>query len=208
MTSQFILLFTSTFLLSFILTPMVIALSKRFEVMDDPNRGHGGVSHSTPIPRAGGVAMFIAFVVSSLLFLPHSNLLYAILIGASIIVIAGVIDDLFEISPYIRLFLIWPTAILIVISQGLTFYMTNPFGEGLLYFDYWQFGLPLEWFPYILIPAHLIIIALIIWIINMVKLTKGASQLPGMAFFLCQINSSVHSHPCWRKANIKRITYG
>jgi UDP-GlcNAc:undecaprenyl-phosphate GlcNAc-1-phosphate transferase len=35
----------------------------------------------------------------------------------------------------------------------------------------------------LVIPAHLIIVAWIIWVINMVKLTKGASQLPGMVFF-------------------------
>ncbi len=57
------------------------------------------VHHDKPIPRIGGVAIFIAFVVSEL-FLDHfSRATSAMLIGASLIFVEGLYDDLFNIPP-------------------------------------------------------------------------------------------------------------
>lgn len=183
MASQFILLIISSFTISFLLTPLVIFVSKRVKILDNPLRQHPGILHKHPIPRAGGVAMFIAFSLVSLLTIESSPLLISLIIGGFIIVAAGVIDDLHELSPYLRLFVIWPTAALLVIAGGLTFYTTNPFGEGLWYYDTWKIITSLPFFEVILLPAHAIIVVWVIVVINTIKLTKGASQLPGMAFF-------------------------
>lgn len=184
MTSQLIPLFISSFVISFLATPVVMYASKKLRLIDDPHRGHPGIIHKTPIPRAGGVAMYIAFFLVSLIGLPHSPILIALLIGSGIVVIAGVLDDKYDLSPYVRLFIIWPLAAFVAIAAGLTFYMTNPFGEGMWYLDQLQLNLPALFGQFVLLlPAHLVIVLWIVWVINMVKLSKGASQLPGMAFF-------------------------
>lgn len=185
MIRQLILYFIGSFLISLVLTPVVIRLSKRLRLVDDPHGVHPGNIIRASIPRAGGVAMYIAFSVMSWIFLGHEPIVKALIFGGGIIVIAGVLDDKFDLSPYLRLFFIWPLAALIAISAGLSFYMTNPFGEGLLYFDWLQIQTMVDAFPFFIIPAHIVIIVWVIWVINMVKLSKGASQLPGIAFFAC-----------------------
>ncbi|MCA9390433.1 hypothetical protein KC571_03435 [candidate division WWE3 bacterium] len=101
MASQLFLLFSSSFLISLVLTPVVIKLSKKLHVVDDPQRPHPGVLHQIPIPRAGGVAMFIAFTVVSIFMTEFSPLLSKIIFSRSIIFFVGVIDDIYELSPYL-----------------------------------------------------------------------------------------------------------
>lgn len=185
MIRQLFPLFIGSFFISLALTPLAIRLSRRFHIVDDPTRTHpGNITHRS-IPRSGGVAMYIAFSIISWLFFPHEPIVNALIIGGGVIVLAGIIDDKYDLSPYTRLFVIWPLASLFVIAAGVTFYMTNPLGTGLLYFDWLVIQTPFAAIPEIILPAHLIIIGWTIWVINMVKLSKGASQLPGMAFFAC-----------------------
>jgi len=185
MIRQLILYFIGSFSISLLLTPIVIRLSNRFRVVDDPRGIHPGNIMHTSIPRAGGVAMYIAFSIMGMSVFGDEPIVRALILGGGIIVIAGILDDKFDLSPYLRLLAIWPLAALIAIGAGLSFYMTNPFGEGLLYFDWIQIPTPFDVLPFLIIPAHIVIIVWVLWVINMVKLSKGASQLPGIAFFAC-----------------------
>ncbi len=124
----FIPLFVSAFF-SFVVTPIVIKLAKRLKIMDDPKRNkHPKVIHTKPIPRGGGIPIFIAILISSLLFIPIDNHLTSILIGAGIIFVMGFLDDRYNLNPYIRL-IVGFIAALIPISQGIGIsFLTNPFG--------------------------------------------------------------------------------
>ena len=53
--------------------------------------------HKKPIPRLGGLAIFIAFVVSVLLFAEIGREMRGILLGALIIVALGVLDDIIPV---------------------------------------------------------------------------------------------------------------
>lgn len=67
--------------------------------------------HSTPIPRLGGVAMFLGFLAASLVAyqLPYlhrafvSGELNGVLIGAGIICLIGALDDIRELDPLSKL---------------------------------------------------------------------------------------------------------
>ena len=124
----FIPLFVSAFF-SFVVTPVVIKLAKRLKIMDDPKRNkHPKVIHTKPIPRGGGIPIFIAILISSLLFIPIDNHLASILIGAGIIFVMGFLDDRYNLNPYVRL-IVGFIAALIPISQGIGIsFLTNPFG--------------------------------------------------------------------------------
>jgi UDP-GlcNAc:undecaprenyl-phosphate GlcNAc-1-phosphate transferase len=124
----FIPLFISS-LFSFFVTPVVIKFAKNLKIMDDPNKNkHPKVIHTKPIPRGGGIPIFIAILVSSLLFIPIDNHLISILIGAGIIFIMGFLDDRYNLNPYVRL-VVGFIAALIPISQGIGIsFLTNPFG--------------------------------------------------------------------------------
>lgn len=118
--------------ISFLVTPYVIKFAWKFGLIDDPNKNkHPKVLHTKPTPRGGGLAIFISIVISSLLFLPIDKHLLAIIGGAIIILIMGLLDDKFNLNPYLRLVLQFISATIPVLSGiGITF-ITNP-GGGII----------------------------------------------------------------------------
>src|SRR3989304_7058141 len=89
-----ILSFLLAFVSSLILTPLIILLAKKYKLVDDPKRRpHPAAIHKRIIPRAGGVAIFLAFVITALLTVPISQKLLGIFLGGSILIAVGLIDD-------------------------------------------------------------------------------------------------------------------
>lgn len=110
-------------------TPLVIKYAAKIGIIDDPAKNkHPKVIHTYPTPRGGGIPIFIALLVSSLIFLPIDKQLVGILIGATILVIMGVLDDKYNLNPYLRLIIgLLAAAAPIVAGIGIAF-ITNPFG--------------------------------------------------------------------------------
>jgi UDP-GlcNAc:undecaprenyl-phosphate GlcNAc-1-phosphate transferase len=117
---------------SFVVTPFVISFAQKFNLIDDPKKDkHPKKIHTRPIPRAGGLATFIAVFISSLIFLPFDKHIVGILVGAFLVVLIGVLDDKLDINPYIRLVANFvAAAIPIAAGIGIAF-ITNPF-NGIL----------------------------------------------------------------------------
>ncbi|MBR2081333.1 MAG: undecaprenyl/decaprenyl-phosphate alpha-N-acetylglucosaminyl 1-phosphate transferase [Oscillospiraceae bacterium] len=76
---------------SFLSTPLVKSLAYKLGAIDVPKDNRR--MHKEPIPRLGGLAIFIAFILTSLLFADIDHEMRGILLGALIIVILGVVDD-------------------------------------------------------------------------------------------------------------------
>lgn len=90
--------------ISFFATPFVIRLAKKWGMIDDPKtHKHPKVIHEYPVPRGGGLAIFIGIVISALLFLPADKHLVGILLGSTVIVILGLLDDKYDLNPHLRL---------------------------------------------------------------------------------------------------------
>ncbi|MCB9800524.1 MAG: undecaprenyl/decaprenyl-phosphate alpha-N-acetylglucosaminyl 1-phosphate transferase [Candidatus Omnitrophica bacterium] len=85
---------------SAILTPIVRLLAFKWNALDHP-KAHG--IHHRPVPRIGGIAIYIAFVVGALWTMDLSNQLKGILVGSTMIFIAGLCDDFFKLKASIRL---------------------------------------------------------------------------------------------------------
>ena len=99
------------------LTPLVKLLAKRVGAMDVPKDERR--MHRTPIPRMGGLAIFFGFLISVLIFskLKLSPELQGILLGAVIIVILGVLDDILTLRALPK-FLVQIIAAVIVVLSG------------------------------------------------------------------------------------------
>ncbi|MBI5232742.1 MAG: undecaprenyl/decaprenyl-phosphate alpha-N-acetylglucosaminyl 1-phosphate transferase [Deltaproteobacteria bacterium] len=93
-----ILLVSST--LTFIVMPVVIRASFRFNVLDIPDPRK---IHSKPVPLVGGVAIYIAFIVSVLDNAIVTKEVIAIVISSSIVFLAGLFDDIMKLSSRLRL---------------------------------------------------------------------------------------------------------
>lgn len=115
--------------IAYSLTPLVINLAWKFGLVDDPkvNR-HPKVIHTKPTPRAGGLAVFLAITITSLLLLPLDKHLAGILGGAAVLVLMGILDDRMNLNPYLRLAIQF-MAVSIPIAAGIGIaYLNTPFG--------------------------------------------------------------------------------
>ena len=103
-------LFLATLILSLILTPLVRELNRRMGMVDKPG---GRRINATPIPRGGGVAVILAFALSTATFVLFTGKpisaaiqdsvywrMLALSIGIGAI---GFYDDLFGMKPVVKL---------------------------------------------------------------------------------------------------------
>lgn len=116
-------------LIAYFITPIVIKYSKKMGIIDDPKKSnHPKTIHTTPTPRGGGIPIFAAILISSLIFIPLDKHLLSILIGAFLIFVMGYFDDKYNLNPYLRL-VIGIVAALIPILSGIGInFLTNPLG--------------------------------------------------------------------------------
>jgi UDP-GlcNAc:undecaprenyl-phosphate GlcNAc-1-phosphate transferase len=141
--------YAGVFLLSIIIaavsTPFVRRLAYRFNAIDIPKDERR--IHNKPIPRMGGLAIYFAFVICSLIFSHFDKRVIGIIIGGTIIVIMGIMDDIKELKPLPKLaFQI--AAALVLIGFGISVKsITVPFsqGEGSLYIGYLGIPITLFW---------------------------------------------------------------
>lgn len=172
--TAFIFPFFVSLLVSIITTPFVIKLAYRYKVLDDPKtHKHPAILHKKPTPRAGGVPIYIAIFLSSLIFLSVTSQLLIILISGFFVVLIGVLDDKYDLSPYLR-FLTNILLATVVVLTGVTIpFITNPLG-GILHFS----AQNMDTF---FIPQILAVVW-IVWVMNMLNWSKGVDgQMPGIA---------------------------
>lgn len=88
-----------SFLISFISVPFIRWLALKIKAYKEPSERdvHIGI-----IPRMGGLAIFISFVICHFLFGYLNNQMCAILIGAGILVLTGIYDDVRGMRPVIK----------------------------------------------------------------------------------------------------------
>jgi UDP-GlcNAc:undecaprenyl-phosphate GlcNAc-1-phosphate transferase len=116
-------------------------MAKRVNGFDHPSKRR---VNTRPIPNTGGIAIFAAFMISYYLFNDHSLSTYGIMFGATFIFILGLIDDIFEISPLVKLLgQIGAASILIYYGIQINF-ITNPLG-GMIYLGYFSFPITILW---------------------------------------------------------------
>lgn len=88
------------FIIGLFLVPLVIAYSEKKGLLDKPDERK---IHSHPIPRLGGVAIWISAILSfiSLIILsyyPYRSLLSGLLLGSSLMFLLGLIDDIYNLE--------------------------------------------------------------------------------------------------------------
>ncbi len=107
----------------FLMTPPVKRFAEMIGAVDHPSERR---VNKTPIPRMGGLAIFLGFVLTALLFVPLSTQVTGILLGAVIIAVMGAVDDIVSLNPWIKL-LGQIVAAVVVIRCGVVFdAISNP----------------------------------------------------------------------------------
>lgn len=80
--------------------PIIRSLAWHFKILDKPSERK---VHHAPVPRLGGFAVYLAFLLALLSTLEFHQTLLLILTGGAIIVIVGVIDDIWGVPAIIKL---------------------------------------------------------------------------------------------------------
>lgn len=111
----------------FLLAPASAWLALRIGAMDMPSARK---VHSEPVPRIGGLAVYLAFMAAVLRNQQFSRELWGILLGGTVIFLLGFFDDWKGLSARARLF--WQTAAALIVTffgLELSFTMNLPFGQ-------------------------------------------------------------------------------
>lgn len=175
------LLFGIAVLLSWILTQITIRLARRYGIVDDPKRKHGAIIHKELIPRAGGVPVYVATALVigfQLLIMGGESFpihrVWALLLAGLVIVVVGVLDDKYDLSPRLRLGIQFLCALIVVWSGVGVSFVSNPFGEGVIRFDQlaWQYSFWGEIRTFFVI-ANVIALFWIVGLMNMVNWSSG-----------------------------------
>ena len=159
-------------LLSFVLTPPVKTLAGRIGAVDVPKDARR--MHHVPIPRLGGLAIFLAFLLTTLLFCEITAELRGMLLGAVVIVILGIVDDIVAL-PAKPKFLVQIVAALFPVMSGVrvsvltnfNFFSDNP------YMSLGVLSIPLT----------------IVWIVGMTNAVNFIDGLDGLAVGVSSIGT-------------------
>lgn len=161
---MFILL--SCLLSSVIFTPVVRKLAFKIGATDRPSQRK---VHQKVMPRLGGLAIYISFIIGILIFKPIGYYSIYILLGSVFIVITGLFDDIFELSPRIKLIGQLLAAFTVVIMGGIQVTFINlPFGGQL---DLGILSIPFT----------------ILWIVGITNAINLIDGLDGLAAGVCCI---------------------
>lgn len=86
--------------LSLWLVPKIRTFAINAEIFDKPDERK---NHKEPIPQLGGVAIYLAFLITTLIYVPLTTPIITLLLGASMIVCLGIIDDIFIARAWAKL---------------------------------------------------------------------------------------------------------
>ena len=128
-------------LLSYVCTPLVRVLAFKIGAVDVPRDGRR--MHSVPIPRIGGLAIFIGFALTILSFCQMSKFLAVVLFGALIIVVMGVLDDVFALNAWLKLAIQLAVAIFAVV-EGVTIEFIA-LGNEMIPLGFWAYPITVIW---------------------------------------------------------------
>lgn len=154
--------FLISFAISLILTPVVIKVGPKFGYLDIPKDNRR--MHKRPMPIAGGVAIYLAATIAILVFIPLNKNIISLLIGSTVILISGLLDDKFSISPKAKIFFQLVAGLIIALSGSQIEFFTNIISTK-----------EVVWLKYLSIPVTLF------WICGITNTVNLIDGLDGLA---------------------------
>ncbi|MBQ5796652.1 MAG: undecaprenyl/decaprenyl-phosphate alpha-N-acetylglucosaminyl 1-phosphate transferase [Firmicutes bacterium] len=170
--NQLLLMFLAAFAVSVICTPLAIKLAPKIGAVDVPKDARR--MHTKPMPRFGGMAIFLGTMGVIMVFLEKDSQLWGVILSGTLMYLVGVVDDLKGISAKVKLLgQIACAAILYCFSIRITT-MANllPWGPGLIRF-----------------PVVISFLVTMVWIVGVTNAVNLIDGLDGLAAGVCCIAS-------------------
>lgn len=171
---SYLIVFLATFICAVAVAPLAMRLSHRWGVVAIPG---GRRKHASLMPTLGGIPLFVAFGVGSILifwlFPIDSNsadhqLISGVLIGLTIVFLGGLLDDFFDL-PWWGQYAVQIVATIIAVRYDVIFgVFTNPISDSAI--DLTQ-----------LLPTVIVPLITLIWISGMMNTVNWLDGLDGLA---------------------------
>ncbi len=179
--SSYIITFLIAFVISLGLTPLVRRLSSRLGVTATPGGRH---RHSQPVPKLGALPLYLAFMAAVALaqLLPVERgdpnevvRLTGLLLGGTILLVVGLVDDWRELGPWPQLLVQLAAAGIAIVHLIIIEYVNDPFtGEWTRQF-----------------PAWFTVLFTLFWLMGMTNTINWLDGLDGLAIGVTAIASAV-----------------
>lgn len=179
------------------LTPVVRRYALARGIVDRPDKERK--LHGRVVAYLGGVAIFVGFVAAVLLLMPLSRELAALLLGCTILVVVGVVDDRRGLSPWVKLgFQVLAAGVALAGGIGLTG-IRNPFG-GFIDFSAWRFPVEVLGLKFHIAPvANFLSLLWMVGLANTINfldgldgLASGVSGIAAVVMFALSVGPNVH----------------
>ncbi len=184
---RFGFIFLVALTVSYVVTRLVGPLARNWGAVDHPNERK---IHAEPIPRLGGVAIWLGFLAAMASFLLFQRLfpdeiisleigpeLWGFLAGGAIIIAVGVIDDMVGLTPVVKLAGQIVAAATLVVSGVRMEFIGNPFGPPGSLFYLGNIGMIMTLFWVVAFTN------IVNFIDGLDGLAAGISVIAGLTFF-------------------------
>ncbi len=128
-------------LISYILTPYVRVLAFKVRAVDRPDNRK---VHKKIMPRLGGLAIYISFMLGVIASMELTRDVIGILIGGTLILAIGIMDDKYQLSAKVKLLGQIAAACVLIAFDIRIEWINNPFG-GYFYLDYLSVPFTVFW---------------------------------------------------------------
>ncbi len=170
----FFVFFLGTFLIAFFVTRLVKRLARILGIEDVPDRARK--IHDAPKPKLGGLSLFFSFVFGLLTLAAiggtdeiSPNRIVGFILGGTVLIIGGILDDKYELSPGKQIWFPILASLLVVLSGTHVSFITNPFGGAIILDQQKVFGYPV--YGSVLV---------FFWILGMIYTTKFLDGMDGL----------------------------
>ena len=115
---MYVLIGLFVFLLCYVLTPVAIRIAWYIGAVDVPLDGRR--MHRRSIPRDGGVAIFLSFLLGLAVLNEWDSFLISLAFGSAIMLLVGLADDIFGLGAWAKLLFQTATVAVAVWGSGIT----------------------------------------------------------------------------------------
>ena len=128
-------------LLAYTVTPPIRVLAYKIGALDIPSDSRR--MHKKPIPRLGGLAIFISFLLTVLIFCEPSSSLVSICVGGLLLCVLGTLDDIYRLHWLVKLLVQLAASTFAVLNGAVVSFVT--FGDSILSLGGWSIPLSILW---------------------------------------------------------------
>jgi UDP-GlcNAc:undecaprenyl-phosphate GlcNAc-1-phosphate transferase len=152
-----------------VLTPAVGGMARLLGVVDQPDARR---VNKRPIPRLGGLAIFLGIIVPSLAFLELTDQMRGILLGAAVACVVGAVDDFRGLPPVPKL-----------VGQVVAALIPTAFGVWIDHFT-------LPFVGVADLPVWVGVPITVFWIVAVMNMVNFLDGLDGLAAGVCAISGT------------------